>query len=316
MKKIRTVEEIMEMVEMLSPRKLYEFKGQFETYIKEVEEMFNVVETKSIVTKPIEIKKGSTKAETKKESKKNEWKEFFSKVKETGVEHGKEIDPETKPVLAINKKDTDECIVAALVNNNGIATNAVWSTAYKYPVVFGKLSFEELIAIKEEMIKVFPDDAEIIEVNDGPNGDDNNFYYDELEEGNFCNRFVNDKGETVYFGYIIDENICFYKNPDDSISIVDVKYFSMPRWGTKETKDDYKEKTNAVIALINRAFENNDNDGNKQVEEIVKQVEKKIEQVFKSKKDRRKSFNEEEIEDTEIDTSSFRRNRKNKRNRG
>lgn len=311
MKKIRTVEEIMEMVESLSPRKLYEFKGEFETYIKEVAGMFNVVETKSIVTKPVETKKGS-KAETKKESKENEFKEFFSKVKETGVEHGKEIDPETKPILAINKKDTDECIVAALVNNNGIATNAVWSTAYKYPVVFGKLSFEELIAIKEEMIKVFPDDAEIIETNDGPNGDDNNFYYDELEEGNFCNRFVNDKGETVYFGYIIDENMCFYKNADDSISIIDVKYFFMPRWGTKETKDDYKEKTDTVIALINRAF--GDNDGNELVKETIEQVEEKIEHVSKSKKDRRKSFNEEEIEDTEIDTSLFRR--KNRKNRG
>lgn len=311
MAKVKTVEEIMGFVKELTPLKLHEFKCEFDRYISEIRVLFSDSEaqaTKIAITKETEAEKIVTKENEpvktiqakseviKKEviskeetsekeisrkeykkprnaSSKAEWQEYFKRVKRVGYQHGSQL-PENAPlVLTASAKDTDECILAALVNVNGVATNAVWSGAYPLPLVFNKISLKSLEQIKKAILHKWPENAQRIEACKGPNGQAENFYYDELENGNFCHRITQKDGSIVYFGYMIDQNICFYKNPDNSISMIDVKYFFMPRWGTQDCRNDQDVKIKEINSLIERAFGNDgNNDTDKNVEDIKEEV--------------------------------------------
>lgn len=308
MAKVRTVEEIMGFVKELSPLKLYEFKGEFEEYVLEVGNLFHGSTKESVVkesvaqkavkvaTKEVESAK-TTQVESEpiaeKANKKNgykksknmsarsEWQEYFKRVAKSGYQHGSELPEDAPLVLTSSAKDTDECILAALVNINGVATNAVWSGAYPMPVVFGKLSLKSLEQIKKAILHKFPENAQRIEACKGPNGQAENFYYDELEDGNFCHRITQKDGSIVYFGYIIDKDICFYRNVDDSTSIINTKYFFMPRWGTHDCRDNKDDEVMAVSALIDRAFGNNDDNDtsktSKNIEDAQEEVNSEVE---------------------------------------
>lgn len=251
------------------------------------------VETIAVETKAEPVKEEVKKnKKTSKKDKKTEYSMFFKEVEKTGYEHGDKLPENAPTVLTTCRKDTDACVVAALVNNNGIATNAVWGTGYKYPIVFGKLSLDELAKVKEDIIANFPENAERIGENTTENGKSENFYYDELEEGNFCNRIMGRDGKVTYFGYIVEQNICFYRNPDESISMVDMKYFFMPKWGTKASKEDYEVKIDAINSLIKRAFDTDrvykDIETNAVIEEAERQKEA-YEESYKSRRGRRAS---------------------------
>lgn len=300
MAKVKTVEEIMGFVKELTPLKLHEFKCEFDRYISEIRVLFSDSEaqaTKIAIAKGTEAEKTVTKENEpvktiqakseviKKEetsgkkykkrnaSSKAEWQEYFKEVKKTGYQHGVNLPKDAPLVLTASAKDTDECILAALVNVNGVATNAVWSGAYPLPLVFNKISLKSLEQIKKAILHKWPENAKRIEECKGPNGQAENFYYNELEKGNFCHRITQKDGSIVYFGYMIDQNICFYKNPDNSISMIDVKYFFMPRWGTQDCRYDQDVKIKEINSLIERAFGNNgNNDPGKNVEDIKEEV--------------------------------------------
>lgn len=239
-----------------------------------------------------EVKKSKKASKTSKKNKKTEYSMFFGEVRKTGYRHGDKLPENAPTVLTSCRKDTDACVVAALVNNHGIATNAVWGTGYKYPIVFGKLSLNELEAIKEDIIANFPENAERIGENTTENGKSENFYYDEIEEGNFCNRIIDKDGKITYFGYIVDQNLCFYRNPDESTIVVDMEFFFMPKWGTKASKEDYEVKIEAINSLIKRAFDTDnvyeDIEANAIIEEAEKQ-QKAYKESHKSRRGRRAS---------------------------
>ena len=294
MAKVRTVEEIMGFVKELSPLKLYELKGEFEEYVLEVGNLFHgstkesvTQEAVKVITKEVESEPIAEKANKKNGYKKSknmsarsEWQEYFKRVAKSGYQHGSELPEDAPLVLTTSAKDTDECILAALVNIDGVATNAVWSGAYQMPIVFGKLSLKSLEQIKKAILHKFPENAQKIEACKGPNGQAENFYYDELEDGNFCHRITQKDGSIVYFGYIIDKDICFYRNVDGSTSIINVKYFFMPRWGTHDCRDNQDDEVMAVSALIDRAFGNNDDDTSKtskNIEDAQEEVNNEVE---------------------------------------
>lgn len=268
-----------------------ELKKDAETLAKKFG--FNVQSVETVAeTKVKEDKKKNNKvSKSSKKDKRTEYSMFFGKVRETGYEHGDKLPENAPTVLTTCRKDTDACVVAALVNNNGTATNAVWGTGYKYPIVFGKLSLDELAQVKENIIINFPENAEMMEENTTENGKEENFYYDELEEGNFCNRIIGRDGKVTYFGYIVDQNICFYRNPDQSTSMIDMKFFFMSKWGTKESDKDYEIKINAINDLIERAFTeriSNDIETNAIIEEAEKQKQA-YEESHKPRRGRRTS---------------------------
>lgn len=293
MAKVKTVEEIMGFIKELSPIKLYELKGEFEEYVLEVGNLFHnstkepiTQEVAKIVTKEVEsesiVEEKTNKKNGYKKSKnmsaRSEWQEYFKRVAKSGYQHGSELPEDAPLVLTASAKDTDECILAALVNVNGVATNAVWSGAYPMPVVFSKLSLKSLEQIKKAILHKFPENAQKIEACKGPNGQAENFYYDELEDGNFCHRITQKDGSIVYFGYIIDKNICFYRNVDGSTSIIDAKYFFMPRWGTHDCRASQDDEVIAVSSLIDRAFgNNNDNDTSKNIEDAQEEIDNEVE---------------------------------------
>lgn len=281
------VNEILKEIKKLEGKDLLKFKKQFDKYCEEIiiglggavsenstpateveakteTATEKVVEVKAEAEVKVEAKveevkteaETKTKAKTnKKKNKDSQWNQFFKSVRESGVKHG-EMAPEGSNILAVATKKSDKCVAAALVNHRGIATNVVYSPTYKYPVVFAKVTMGELEKIKKSIMDKFPEDADIkkIGVNATANGSEDNFYYDEIEEGNFCYRFKREDGNIVYFGYIVDKNICFYRNSEGTMPMIDMSHFFMPKWGTKKSKDNCGELKDAVLSLIDRAF--------------------------------------------------------------
>lgn len=276
--------EMMKNVKEMKTSELRKFKKQFDKYCKEtivdlggnvVEPttavVKTVVETPVVVTAPVvaettkeveaETKAETKKAKTNKKSKKNkenkdpQWNQFFKSVRESGVKHG-EVAPKGSNILALATKKSDKCVAAALVNHRGVATNVVYSPVYEYPLVFAKVTMDELRKIRKDIMDSFPADADIKKIgkNTTKNGKKDNFFYNEIEDGNFCCRFKREDGNTVYFGYIVDLDICFYRSPDGSIAINKMMYFFMPKWGTREEKDNYSILKDAILSLIGRAF--------------------------------------------------------------
>lgn len=194
-------------------------------------------------------------------AKKCQYKEFFSQVKKTGYEHGDKV-KEPKKLLAISTKDSDRCVAAALVNHRGIATNVIYSPTYKYPMVFAKTTLEELEEIKELIMSQFSKDDDIMKIGQNKkwNGKDEQLYLDEIEKGNFCYRMKDRNENLIYGGFIVDNNVAFYKTKE-GIAVIDMKYFFMPRWGTFECRDNHDKIINDINELISRAFDNN-NDSN------------------------------------------------------
>lgn len=266
--------EMMKDVKVMKISELRKFKKQFDKYCNEiiVDLGGNVVEptTAAVVVAPVveaakeveaETKAETKKAKTNKKSKKNkenkdpQWNQFFKSVRESGVKHG-EVAPKGSNILALATKKSDKCVAAALVNHRGVATNVVYSPVYEYPLVFAKVTMDELRKIRKDIMDSFPADADIKKIgkNTTKNGKKENFFYNEIEDGNFCCRFKREDGNTVYFGYIVDLDICFYRSPDGSIAINKMMYFFMPKWGTREEKDNYSILKDAILSLIGRAF--------------------------------------------------------------
>ena len=133
MAKVKTVEEIMGFIKELSPIKLYELKGEFEEYVLEVGNLFHnstkettTQEVTKIVTKEVEsesiVEEKTNKKNGHKKSKnmsaRSEWQEYFKRVAKSGYQHGSELPEDAPLVLTASAKDTDECILAALVNGD------------------------------------------------------------------------------------------------------------------------------------------------------------------------------------------------------
>lgn len=265
-----------------------ELKKDAEVLAKEFScEVQSSAKVETVAAAEKEAKESKKTSKSSKKNKKTEYSMFFDEVRKTGYEHGDKLPENAPTVLTSCRKDTDACVVAALVNNHGIATNAVWGTGYKYPIVFGKLSLDELEKIKEAIITNFPENAERIGENTTENGKSENFYYDELEEGNFCNRIIGKDGKVTYFGYIVDQNLCFYRNPDESTIIVDMKFFFMSKWGTKASKKDYEIKIEAINSLIKRAFDTDKTYKDIEANAIIEEAEKQQEAYKESHKSRR-----------------------------
>lgn len=293
--------ELMKQVKELNIVEFVKFKKEFYKYVNTITESLaedngaksvkeevvktEVVkeETKSETVKSIEkpakeesvktVEKSKSKSKktnynnnTNRMAKKCQYKKFFGSVNKTGYEHGDEV-KEDKQLLAINTKDSDKCVAAALINHRGVATNVIYSPTYKYPMIFAKATLEELESTKKLIMSQFNEDDDITKIgrNKNWNGKDSNLYYDEIEDGNFCYRMKDHDENMIYGGYIVDLDIAFYKTKEGT-AIIDMQYFFMPRWGTFEIRENYEEVTNAVDKLIDRAFNNNGgSDDNKEV---------------------------------------------------
>lgn len=275
--------ELIKEVKQLNINEFVKFKKEFYKYVNTIIDDLAESNGETVKTETVEepvkektvkeeaIKEKAIKKETKSEhnnnynkrmAKKCQYQEFFSQVKKTGYEHGDKV-KEEKQLLAISTKDSDRCVAVALVNHRGIATNVIYSPTYKYPMVFAKATLKELEEIRELIMSQFDKNDDIMKI--GPNkkwnGKDEQLYLDEIEEGNFCYRMKDRNENLIYGGFMVDNNIAFYKTKE-GIAVIDMKYFFMSRWGTQECRDNHDKIINDINELIRRAFDNNnDNNG-------------------------------------------------------
>lgn len=252
MKEIKA-SEVMKDVKEMKLNELIKFRKQFYKYcLKAIEGLggtyaatsTSVINTQVTPVVHIADNMEQPVVEVKEDwtiGKNSSWKNFLGQVKTIGTKMG---DPtEKEGVMLSAKKDSNVGIVAALVGHRGYVTNMVWGTCYELPILFAKCTKAELEEYANQILSNPPEGYQ--PAKHLANGQ---FYYDELQTGNFiCRIYDKNAGCFKHFGYIVDEDVVFWINKGGDIECNALDKYFVKNWGHRPSKE------NAILKLLERA---------------------------------------------------------------
>lgn len=253
--------KIMKDVKEMKLNELIKFKKQFDKYcFKAIEELGGIYAASVLTTQaaPVVQVAPVVRATNKMEADKIEqpiikvkekwtigkdssWKNFLGQVKTIGTKMGDATEKEG--VMLSAKKDSNVGIVAALVGHKGKVTNMVWGTCYELPILFAKCTKADLEEYANQILANPPEGYQ--SAKHLANGQ---FYYDELETGNFiCRIYDKNAGCFKHFGYMVDEDVVFWINKGRNIECNALDKYFVKKWGHRPNKEG------SILKLLERA---------------------------------------------------------------